>query len=122
MNTILTNISEDTSGIDSQIGGYQELKLITFYHDEECYHIVGPIPITREVEVVLRLWIPTLDPEARQSSDFTRLWIKKLFMIRFASELWRQFRRKGAALVQTDAEQALENTAKPMEHDMFGLN
>ena len=116
MNTKLTNIADGTSHNQSQLTGYQELKLISFYHDAECYLIVGPIPITREVELTLLLWIPSLDPEARQTSDFTRLWIKEPFMIRFAAELWRQFKKKGTALVQADAELALEKAAKPMEH------
>src|SRR5688500_1782495 len=107
MNTKLTNILSDAPEEHSQLIGYQELKLISFYHDSECYLIVGPIPITREVERTLLLWIPSLDPEARQSSDFTRLWIKEPFMIRFAAELWRQFRKRGAALVQADVELAL---------------
>jgi hypothetical protein len=113
MNTKLTNITDETSCDQSQLVGYQELKLISFYHDSESYRIVGLIPITREVERTLLLWIPSLDPEARTSSDFTTLWIKEPFMIRFAAELWRQFQKKRAALVQTDAETALEKAAKP---------
>jgi len=62
----------------------------------------------------------SLDPEARQSSDFTKLWIKEPLMTRFAAELWRQFQRKGAALVQLDSEVALENTVKPVQHGIFG--
>jgi hypothetical protein len=117
MNTQLTNIAENTSLCNPEHLGYQELKLISFYHDTECYRIVGPIAVTREVEVALLLWVPTLDPEARQSSDFTGLWIKAPLMIRFACELWRRFQRKGAGLVQKDAEQALENAAQPTEHN-----
>jgi hypothetical protein len=116
MNTTLTNIAEVTSHNESQLIGYQELKLISFFHDTECYQIVGPIPISREGERTLLLWIPSLDREARQTSDFTRLWIKEPFMIRFAAELWRQFKKKGTALVQADAELALEKATKPMEH------
>src|ERR1051325_6742620 len=107
MNTTLTNIAENTLNDHSQRIGYQELKLISFYHDTECYRIVGPIPVTREVETTLVLWIPTLDPQARQSSDFSKLWIKAPLMVRFACELWRQFQSKGAGLVPADAEQAL---------------
>jgi len=118
MNTTLTNIAETTSINESQITGYQELKLISFYHDTECYRIVGPIAVTHEVEVALLLWVPTLDPEARQSTDFTKLWIKAPLMIRFACELGRQFQRKGKGLVQADAEQALENAAKPIQHSL----
>ena len=116
MNTKLTNIGDGASYDHSQLIGYQEIKLISFYHDTECYMIVGPIPITPEVERVLLLWIPSLDSEARQTSDFTRLWIKEPFMIRFAAELWRQFKKRGTALVQADAEIALEKGTKPMEH------
>ena len=116
MNTKLTNIGDGASHDQSQLIGYQEIKLISFYHDTECYQIVGPIPITPEVERVLLLWIPSLDSEARQTNDFTRLWIKEPFMIRFAAELWRQFKKKGTALVPADAELALEKATKPMEH------
>ena len=115
MNTKLTNIADGKFYNQSELIGYQEIKLISFYHDTECYQIVGPIPITPEVERVLILWIPSLDSEARQTNDFTRLWIKEPFMIRFAAELWRQFKKKGTALVPADAELALEAT-KPMEH------
>ena len=118
MNTQLTNIA-DSQLNNPQLPGYQELKLISFYHDTECYRILGPVPITRDVEVALILWIPSLDAEARRNHDFTKVWIKEPLMMRFACELWRQFRKRGAALVLADAERALENAAKPLAQGLW---
>ena len=122
MNTTLHNIVENTSVDKTQLDGYQELKLITFYHDAECHPIVGPIPITRDTEVVLSLWIPSLEPEARHSRDFTSIWIKERRMILFAGQLWQQFRAKRAALAPIDAERALEKASKASGYQMFEQN
>jgi len=118
MNTTLHNISEPqmlrSASADAYASGYQPLKLLNVHHADGCYHVMGPLPITREVETALRLWLPSMDPAFLELRDFTYVGIRSAVAFRFFWELLAVWKGKGgAAITFEDAVQAANNATQP---------
>src|SRR6478672_637870 len=99
MNTTLHNTSDPqmlrSASAESRTSGYQPLKLINVHHADGCYHVLGPLPITQEVETALRLWLPMMDPDFLELHEFTYLGIRSALAFRFFWELFAVWRGKG---------------------------
>ena len=117
MNTTVNNISEPrmySERSESNVSGYQLLKLLNVHHRDGCYHVLGPLPITPEVESALRLWLPDLDPGFLELHQFTYLGIRSALAFRFFWELLAVWKGKGgSAIALEDAHQALANAQQP---------
>jgi hypothetical protein len=113
MNTTLHNITEPQRPFTTS-GGYKEIKLLNIHHADGGYHVLGPLPITREVESALRLWLPSLDPDFVQLREFAYLGIRSALAFRFFWELLAVWRgRGGTAITFEDTLEALNNALQP---------